>query len=282
MASYDLVAGEGSRVLAGLITEDQELVSYGEVKMEFFFAGEEPPQGRVRVTGGPSTTGSFLPIEGSSAGQRPGPVVTSASEGRGVYAGTVEFPEAGYWVLQVTAETVGGPTLVGKTQMQVLEEHAVAAVGEKAPPSDNLTVDSRDAPAPAIDSRAESRSDVPDPELHSTTVADVLRRNRPLLVVISTPVYCISRFCGPVTDMVSDLSTRYEGIEFIHIEVWRNFEEQVLNKAAADWIYRGGDVLEPWIYLVGRDGRIEQRWDNVATRQEIEPHLRRLEKESAS
>lgn len=282
MASYDLVAGEPSRVLAGLITEDQLFLSYGRVEMEFFYAGEDQPEGEVTVSAGPKTVADFLPIEGGPQADRPGPIATTASDGRGVYAGRVEFPEAGYWVLQVKAETTDGDSFVGKTQMRVLEEHQAAAVGDPAPASDNLTVRSTDAPPQAIDSRAESRRDVPDPELHSRTVADVLKAGRPMLVVISTPVYCVSRFCGPVTDMVSELSKKYQGTEFIHIEVWREFEEQVMNKAAAEWIYRGGEITEPWLYLVDQSGKIEQRWDNVATREEIEPYLRAIEKGKAA
>jgi hypothetical protein len=35
-------------------------------------------------------------------------------------------------------------------------------------------------------------------------------------------------------------------------------------------------LLEPWVFLVGADGRVAARWDNVATRQEIEPLLEDL------
>ena len=34
--------------------------------------------------------------------------------------------------------------------------------------------------------------------------------------------------------------------------------------------------MEPWVFLIGADGRIAARWDNVATRGEIEPLLRDL------
>jgi peroxiredoxin len=49
--------------------------------------------------------------------------------------------------------------------------------------------------------------------------------------------------------------------------VWRDFEAQELNEAAAEWIWPGrqGDAAEPWVFLVGADGNIVQRWDNVAT-----------------
>jgi hypothetical protein len=90
-------------------------------------------------------------------------------------------------------------------------------------------------------------------------------------------VYCVSRFCGPVTDMIEELARDYgDRAEFIHVEIWRDFQGQVVNRSAADWLLRDNDLLEPWVYLIGADGRIAARWDNVATRQEIEPHLRRL------
>src|SRR5205807_554792 len=63
---------------------------------------------------------------------------------------------------------------------------------------------------------------------------------------------------------------------FIHVEVWRDFDKHEINKGAADWIFRNGDLLEPWVFLVGADGRIQARFDNVATRGEIEPLLRAL------
>jgi peroxiredoxin len=58
--------------------------------------------------------------------------------------------------------------------------------------------------------------------------------------------------------------------------VWWNFEKQVVNKTAGEWIFVKNDLTEPWIFLIGADGRIAERWDNVATREEIEPFLEEL------
>lgn len=281
VASYDLAAGREVRVIAGLITKDQMLVSYGTVDMEFFYAGPTEPEGQVTLSPGPAATGRFLPIEGSPQEQKPAPMVGTPSDGRGVYAAQVEFPQAGYWVLQVKAQLQEGTTLVGKGTFEVLDEPKVPAVGEPAPRTENLTAASTDAPTAAVDSRADKLEELPDPELHDRTVAGVVKEKRPALVVISTPVYCVSRFCGPVTDLVQDLASRYRKTEFIHIEVWRDFENQVLNKGAAEWIYRDEDLHEPWVFLIGDDGRILARWDNVATRGEIEPLLTRIERDKA-
>jgi hypothetical protein len=277
MASYDLAVGGKGRVILGLLTPDQLLVSFGSVDVEFFYLGTEKGSGTAQP--GPKATAEFLPIPGTDEppnSERP--MAVPASRGRGVYAVEVAFDKAGFWAAEVTAEVEEEGRMSGNTVFEVYQEHLVPFVGDSAPKSDNLTVSSKDAPEGAIDSRAIS-GDIPDPELHRMTVADSVRRGEPALVVIATPVYCVSRFCGPITDMVADLARRYdERANFIHIEVWRNFQQRVVNKAAAEWIYRKGDLQEPWVFLIDSRGEIAARWDNVATPEEIEPHLNRLPK----
>jgi hypothetical protein len=275
MASYDLAVGEKGRVILGLLTPDQLLVSFGNVDVEFFFLGTEKGSGTAQP--GPEVTAEFLAIPGTDEpAESERPRAVPASQGRGVYAAQVAFDTAGFWAAEVVAEVEDEGRLTGNTVFEVFDEHRVPFVGDPAPKTDNLTLDSKDAPEGAIDSRAIS-GDIPDPELHRMTVAESLRRGEPAVVVIATPVYCVSRFCGPITDMVADLAARYEDrANFIHIEVWRNFQRRVINKGAADWIYRKGDLQEPWVFLIDAKGKVAARWDNVATAEEIEPLLKKL------
>jgi hypothetical protein len=202
--------------------------------------------------------------------------VTTATEGRGVYAANVSFGEAGFWAAQVTADLADGP-LTGRVVFEVFETNRYPAVGEKAPRTDNLTVSSDDAPREAVDSRARDGEPVPDPELHQMTIEESIRRREPALVVFATPVYCVSRFCGPITDMAAGLEKEYgDRVNIIHVEIWRNFQNTVVNKGAAEWVFRNQDLTEPWIYLIDASGKIAARWDNVATRPEIEPLLKKL------
>ena len=62
-------------------------------------------------------------------------------------------------------------------------------------------------------------------------------------------------------------------VDFVHLEVWRDYDNQVVNQAAADWVYRGDNLTEPWVFLIGGDGTIVQRWDNVVTTEELEAAL---------
>jgi hypothetical protein len=55
------------------------------------------------------------------------------------------------------------------------------------------------------------------------------------------------------------------------VAIWKDFEKKELNQAAAEWLtWNGAEGNEPWVFLIGRDGRIVARWDNVATRDEID------------
>lgn len=272
-ASYDLVAGEEQRFIAGVLTQDQLFVSHGEVDLAFSYLGTEDDEGTAEE--GPTAVGEFLPIEGKPG--RPGPIAGPASEGRGVYGATVTFDKAGYWAVDLSAE-IDGETRGGRAVFEVGEENRFPAPGDEAPKTRNRTLDS-DVPPGAIDSRAQDGGAIPDEGLHDMTIAGSIERGEPTVVVFATPVYCVSQFCGPVTDMVEDLSKQYsDRANFIHIEIWFDFQDQAVNKAAAEWLLVDQDLLEPWVYLIDGDGTIAERWDNVATRAEVETALKKLPK----
>ena len=151
-----------------------------------------------------------------------------------------------------------------------------SGVGDQALATETLTLATPDTPRAAVDSRGGS-GDIPDPDLHRTTIAAALAAKRPVVAVFATPVYCTSRFCGPVTDLVDELAHQYaDRATFVHVEIWRDFQTTTVNKSAADWIYRNDQINEPWVFLIDANGRIVARYDNVATSEEIEPFLEAL------
>lgn len=272
VASYDLVADRDQRVIVGLQSaKGAKLVSFGTVDLAFEYLGtEERPEDPA--VAGPTATGEFVPIPGQTVTTGTGPRFVAPSEGIGVYrVPSVRFDRAGSWRVKTTA-VMGGKTLQATGPFTVRDVGQVPAPGEQAPRTQNHLPGTPDAPPKAVDSRAEPDGTVPDPELHDRTVADAITAGRPTMVVISTPVYCESRFCGPVTDSVQALAREYgERMSFVHLEVWRDFDKSELNKAAAEWIYRAGaeDAQEPWVFVIDGDGTIVERFDNVASDQEL-------------
>ncbi|HEX6230192.1 MAG TPA: hypothetical protein VF029_00595 [Actinomycetota bacterium] len=276
MASADLYVGEPQRVALGLVLGDGNLVSFGSADFAFSYLGtaEEPTQPEP----GPGAVAVYLPTPGTPEGPGGGPTVTAPSEGRGVYrAEDVTFDRAGFWQVLVTAEVEGLGAQRAQTTFAVREEPALPAPGQPAPETENLTMDSKGVPEAAVDSRFTTENEIPDPELHRATIAGAVGEGRPALVVFSTPVFCVSRFCGPVTELVEGLAGRFEDrAAFIHVEIWQDFESQEITEAAAEWLLRDGELTEPWLYLIGADGTIEDRWTTVWREEEVAAALEAL------
>jgi hypothetical protein len=276
-ASVDLYTGDPQRVDLGLVMPDNSFVSFGTVDVSFSLVGDAA---QANEQPGPTATAVFVPTYGMPDRSSP-PVVTQPHEGRGVYEATgVVFDTAGVWVAEVTADVQGLGRQTAQASFAVQERPTLPAPGDRAQPTKNLTVNSKGVPLAAIDSRAASTDTIPDPGLHRWTIARAIAEGRPALVVFATPVFCVSKFCGPVTDMVEDLSSRYDDrAVFIHVEIWRDFENQVLNRAAADWLWPqrpNGDLTEPWLFLIGADGRIVDRWSSMWSEREVETDLEAL------
>ena len=274
VASYDLVTRRPGRFIVGLLSADKaRLVAFGTVELTFAFLGDRSSATSSGTPGAPATA-RFLPIPGQRIDPAaPGPRLVQGSEAIGVYgAPDVRFDRPGFWRVDVAA-TIGGRRRQADAAFEVMERSAIPAVGDMAPRTEHPIAGTAGVDPRSVDSRASADSPVPDPELHSATIAAALAAGRPLMVVVSTPTYCTSRFCGPITDSVSGLAKRYgDRAAFVHLEVWKNFEAKELNRAAAEWIYPPGseDAREPWVFVVGRDGRIAYRFDNVAAEAELE------------
>jgi hypothetical protein len=278
VASYDLAVGPPSRFMFGMYNEAKGAIGYGTAQFNFFFLGTDPKacSGTTREPG-PTATARYVHLDGQTAhaGDTSKPVYV---EQKGVYAADVAFDRAGWWGLAAVVDPGGGPQ-EAKSCFEVQPKHLVPAPGDPAPASQNLTMTTAGAPPEAIDSRASAQTPVPDPDLHQTTVAQALAEKRPVVLVISTPTYCVSQFCGPVTDTVAELAKAYGNrARFIHIEVFKDYKatklEDRLNAAAREWI--GGSATEPWVFLIGADGKITARFDNIATRADLEPLLQKL------
>lgn len=294
VASFDHATGEDQRLLVGLFVQTGQgprPVVGGQVDMEVYrlpddgsgtatgaptAAGSPSPQTARQVAAG---TGEFVPVPGKGPQGSPGQPRLAEGGTVGVYQVSVDLAEPGYHGVRVLVDVADRGRMAATATLRVNQRHQVPAVGDRAPAVDNPTVDSPDVPAVAIDSRAQNNDgQVPDPALHDLTVAGALANDRPTVLLISTPVYCLSQFCGPITERVEALQQTYgDRADFVHLEVWRNYEDRELNPAAAEYIETPqGGGNEPWTFLIGADGIVDARWGNVLNAAELERMLRDL------
>ena len=281
-ASFDLAVGEDRRLLLGVFTDRRERVAGGSVTVRLAHLGQEPSG---QATLGEPLTATFLPVPGLDLPvPEDGPAVVGTDVLTGVYRLDVDLDAPGFWGVQVVANLADVGTLTGQTVLQVLEAPEVIDVGDPAPPTPNLVradVEAGVAPASALDSRLRAADDRDRAAvLHTTRVDESIAAGRPVVIAITTPVYCVSLVCGPLTEYLVDVAGRFgDRADFVHIEVWEDFEQgrDGLSPAAAAWILPAeGNGNEPWVFLVGPDGTVLARWDNVVDPLELEAALSAL------
>jgi hypothetical protein len=278
VASTDLAVGRDERFQVGVVSSTPDAgfqpLSFGSVNLSFAYMGGD---GSAQAQPGPSVSATYLPAPGTDdTGTEPS--LTNPSEARGVYqAEGLRFDQAGIWRVTVDADVAGQGPLSLEANFAVKTEPALPAPGDRALRTENLTMASKHVEPVAIDSRAQDDEPVPDPELHRWTIAEAIAQHRPALVLFATPVYCQSRFCGPDTEVLERLAKDYpDRAVFIHIEIYKEYNKSVVNQGAADWLYRDGDLTEPWLYLIGGNGTIADRWGPLFDPDEVAADLDRL------
>jgi len=179
-----------------------------------------------------------------------------------IYVAHLDLPQAGtYWLL---AEPDGGRPIQALGNVIVSEGDSAPSVGEPVPESETPTLASTGGDVSALTTRTP-----PDESLLEHSVADSLRAGVPFVVTFSTPKFCQSRTCGPVVDVAEEVARRYEDtdVRFIHVEV---FEDNDPAKGYNRWMQEWGLETEPWTFLVGRDGRVVERYEGVVSVLELE------------
>ena len=185
-------------------------------------------------------------------------------KGQKIYVADLDIPGPGKYFL--LAEPVGGTKIQGVGNVVVEEQTKTPAVGDRAFPSKTPTL--ADAPAAELTTRTP-----PDTELLRVSVADALARKEPFVVAFATPKFCESRTCGPVVDVVDGVRRRVPGVGFIHVEI---YEENNPALGVNRWVQEWKLPTEPWVFLVGRDGRIKAKFEGAVSEQELEAAVRRF------
>jgi hypothetical protein len=197
----------------------------------------------------------------------PGASTSSAGDTAEIYVARFTVSEPGtYWLL---AEPIGAaPAIRGVGNVVVRAKSASPAVGAKAFPSSTPTL----ATVRGDVSRLTTRTP-PDRELLRISVAEALRRKQPFVVAFATPRFCASRTCGPVVDVVD--AARKElaapGVGFIHVEI---FEDNDPALGYNRWVKEWKLPSEPWVFLVGADGRIAAKFEGPVSVQELVASVR--------
>ncbi|MDQ3992933.1 MAG: hypothetical protein M3229_04665, partial [Actinomycetota bacterium] len=184
-----------------------------------------------------------------------------------IFVTHLELDEPGkYWVL---AEPVGGRKIQAIGNVVVAREPTAPAVGDRAIASETPTLASTRG-----DLQALTTQKPPDRELLRTSIAEALAAEAPFVVTFATPLYCRTRTCGPVVDVVSEVRRRHEGkgVRFIHVEIYEGNDPA---RGTNRWVREWKLPSEPFTFLVGSDGLIKERFEGTVSVRELDEAVRR-------
>ena len=209
----------------------------------------QPKQGHKAATGPFAAPADVLLTQAKFRSKQ---ALTEGSPLAAIYAGQVPFPKAGtYQAITVTRAT-DGKVIAGAAEFKVVRKAAdpIPGVGEKMPRLQTDTIGTVKGLTDLLDTRE------PPSDMHAVSLADVVG-SKPVALIIATPQLCTSRVCGPVVDEALQMRSTYgDRMTFIHQEVFRDNNPNKGYRAPLQALHL---QTEPWLFVVGRDGRITAR-----------------------
>lgn len=181
-----------------------------------------------------------------------------------IYAARLPVPSAGTYTILALTRTSRG--LVGSPgEIAVARSSPIPAVGQRAPDIATDTTASVGGKLSLLTTRT------PPESMHSVSLRQVLGK-RPVALLFSTPQYCVSRVCGPVTDVTVALQHRFgHRIAFIHQEVYAENQPSHGLRAQMKAFHL---QTEPWLFAINRRGIIVARLEGAFGTTELAAALR--------
>jgi len=166
-----------------------------------------------------------------------------------IYAAQLPLPHKGTYTILALTRTQNG--LIGAPgEVAVAASSEIPAVGQRPPAVATDTEASVKGNTSLLTTR------IPPESMHAHSFNDVLGK-RPVALIFSTPQLCISRVCGPVTDIAVQLQQKYgDQIEFIHQEVYVNNQPKEGLRPQLKAFHL---QTEPWLFTINRQGKIAAR-----------------------
>jgi hypothetical protein len=183
---------------------------------------------------------------------------------KAIYAAHAPIPHAGTFTVLALTRTAAG--LVGSPgEIAVAASSPIPDVGQRPP-------------AIATDTAASVRGNLallttrrPPEQMHSVSLRQVLGR-RPVALLFSTPQFCVSRVCGPVTDVAVQLQHQFaDRITFIHQEVYAGNQPSQGFRPQMKAFHL---TTEPWLFFINRRGIIVARLEGAFGTNEVTEALK--------
>jgi hypothetical protein len=185
---------------------------------------------------------------------------------KGLYVAQVQFDQPGDWGVEVSG-TAGDQTLTTtRVRFTVKPKSDTPAIGAPAPRSHNLTRFDVD------DIRKIDSGATPN-DMHDLSIAAAIEQGKPLVVIFSSPGFCVTQTCAPQLGEIQRLKAKFgQQANFVHVEIFKDPMSRTPYEAVTEW----GLPSEPWTFMVDRQGNVAEKFEGPAPYTELEPALQKL------
>ena len=233
----------GTRRLAFGLNASSGAFIYAPTAVYIAKSAGAPAQGPFLAPADPM---SVPPADRSAQNAGPGGI-------QAIYAARLPIPAAGtYTVLSITRTTKG---LIGAPgEIAAAKSSPIPDVGQRPP---DIATDTLATVGGNISLLTTRR---PPEQMHSASFNQVLGK-RPIALLFSTPQFCVSRICGPVTDVTVALQHEFGNrVTFIHEEVYAHNQPKSGLRPQMKAFHL---QTEPWLFVINRHGIITARFEGA-------------------
>jgi hypothetical protein len=217
---------------------------------------------------------------GVAIAPKPATFVWASEPVSGVYILTADFPTAGNWIADFTTSAAGSPDAALSFAFEVKPKTQVLRPGDAAPSVKTPTLADVGGDVAKISTDAN-----PVKRFYENSIDASLAAKKPFVVAFATPKFCRTATCGPTLDKIKPIAAAHLELTFINVEPYqlKSVEGQlqpVLSSAGELQTVPAADafklISEPYIFLIGSDGKIASSFELVFTPAEIEAAIKAL------
>jgi hypothetical protein len=128
-----------------------------------------------------------------------------------------------------------------------------------------------------------STDPTPVPRFYQTSEADALAAKRPFVLIFATPKFCQTSTCGPTLDKLKPVAAAHPNLTFINVEpyVLQDVQGQLQPALNAAGTFQSAPATlafrllsEPYVFVIGADGKISSSFELVFSPEEIEAAIK--------
>lgn len=241
-----------------ILANSQHIVGANRFPIGVIRDGRSVKEAQVHLTFFDLTSG-----EPAQKGETDAPYFGDNLGEAGVYVAHANFDKAGDWGVEATVTETGRAPESKRIAFTVLPQDPSPGVGDDAPRTKNPTLKDVNGDRAKISSAVDD-----DSILHQISIADAVTNGKPTVILFATPRFCTTRTCGPSHQVIMSLAQNYsDRVNFVHVEVYKNFETFEVADAMGEWNLQ----TEPWLFFVDANGKIVEKFEGGITSREIVP-----------